>query len=395
VKIAHGQRLKGTLLAAPVSLALIALFPQDRWLFMLSLAAWLALCAYRMSAGRGAYFWFCAGFVTAVITSNGGPDPVNAFALAINRTLETALGIACYALVFSLLWPVHKVDEEPAQPSAAAEQQVFPDLDRLQQALRVFITYCAGFLLVIYVPGLPGSYGFLGMLAPFAILLANTPYMPARMLMMPVVITILLVSPVYMVLMPLLDGFSQLALVIFAVTFLISYALHQPQQQLARTFGLAFFAVVTGISNDQTYSFLSVANTALMFGLVLLLLTLTASLPVSNQPEKVFLRLVGRFVRSATYLARVPGSVNTPFGRYLHAWHGYETRTIPGKLQAWRGRIPPGIAEQQSAEFDGLLTHIAATSERLQAEPGAHAALDDLRAGYATMDFSTYRQARF
>ena len=392
-----GQRLRGTLLAVPVSLTLIALFPQDRWLFMLSLAAWLAFCAYRMSAGRNAYLWFCAGFVTAIIASSGGPDPVNAFSLAVIRTLETTLGIVCYALVFSLLWPVQAAAEEPAKKSSAATGQVFPDIDRLQQALRVFITYCTGFLLVIYVPGFPGGYGFLGMLAPFTILLANQPDLPPQMLLKPVVLSILLAVPVYMGVMPLLEGFTQLALVIFAATFLISFFLHQPQQQLGRTFGLAFFAVVTGISNEQTYSFLAVANTALMFALVLLLLTLTASLPVSTQPEKAFLRLVQRFMRSASFLAQDPGTGSNPLGRYMRAYHRYEIQTLPAKLNTWLGRIPEGIAAPLAAEIDVLMQHIAATSEKLlqDSDQPVQASLDKLEASYATMNLSIFRQARF
>ncbi len=392
-----GQRLWGTLLAVPVSLAFIALFAQERWLFMLSLASWLGFCAYRMSSGRGAYLWFCAGFVTAVITSNGGPDPVNAFSIAVIRTLETCLGIACYALVFSLLWPVRAGDKEPAQQSPAAAQQVFPDLDRLQQATRVFLTYCTGFLLVVYIPDFPGGFGFMGMLAPFAILLCNQPYLPAKKLLKPVAFSILLVVPVYMLVMPLLDGFTQLAPVIFAFTFLISFYFHQPQQQLARTFGLAFFAVVTGISNDQTYSFLAVANTGLMFGLVILLLTLTNYLPVSTQPEKTFLRLVQRFFHSATFLAQVSGTSGNPLSRYINAYHRYEIQSIPGKLDAWRARIPAQVAAPLSAEIDVLLEHIAATSEKLlkNSDQAAQTALDKLRAKYATMDLSIFRQARF
>jgi uncharacterized membrane protein YccC len=62
------RRIAGTLLGAMAGLLYLGLFPQDRWLFMLSLAAWLAFCTYMMSAGRNAYLWFCAGFVTAIIT---------------------------------------------------------------------------------------------------------------------------------------------------------------------------------------------------------------------------------------------------------------------------------------------------------------------------------------
>lgn len=88
----------------------------------------------------------------------------------------------------------------------------------------------------------------------------------------PVALAILLSAPVYFFVLPTLDGFAQLGAIIFAVTFVICYQFHEPKDGMKKTIGLAFFAVVLGISNEQTYSFLSVANTALMFGLLLLLL---------------------------------------------------------------------------------------------------------------------------
>ncbi len=262
-----GQRLWGTLLAIVVALSLIALFPQDRWLFMGAQAAWLAFCAYMMSGGRKAYLWFCAGFVSAIITSNGGPDPVSAFSVATMRTLETSLGIISFALVFSLLWPSRQdatVGVETADPPAV------PQVDRLNQAFRVFAAYCVAFLLVIYVPGLPGGYSFLGIIAPFAINLANMPQLPAGKLVMPFALCILLASPVYMFVMPVLSGFTQLGVVIFIVCFTISYLLHRPEQALARTLGLALFAVVTGISNEQGYSFVTLTTITLMMYMTLL-----------------------------------------------------------------------------------------------------------------------------
>jgi hypothetical protein len=272
------QRLRGTLMATVVGLGLIALFPQDRWPFMLAQASWLAYCTYRMTGGKNAYLWFCAGFVTAIITSNGGPDPTNAFSLATIRVLETSLGIICFALVFSLVWPVRTDQNLPGEMPEPPPS--IPGVNRLNQASQVFIAYCVAFLLVIYVPGFPGSYGFLGMLAPFAIILATTPQLPAAKLMKPVGLSILFAAPIYMFLMPLLSGFTELAIVIFLTCFTICYALHTPEQGLARTFGLAFFAVVTGISNEQTYSFLALANTALMFSLVLLMMHLCTSVTV-------------------------------------------------------------------------------------------------------------------
>ena len=280
-----GERLWGTLLAMGVALTLIALFPQQRWWFMLAQAAWLAFCAYQMTSGRKAYLWFCAGFVTSIITSNGGPDPVSAFDIAMTRTLETSLGIVCFGLVFALLWP-RRADVD----TAAAEAPPLPaQVVRWNAATQVFLAYCTAFLLVIYVPGLPGGYGLLGMLAPFALILSTSPVLSPDKLVLPVALSILAATPVYLLLMPLLDGFGQLALIIFAYCFIVSWSLHKPEQALGRTLGLAFFAVVTGISNEQVYSFLALANTVMMFSLVMLILFFAGSLNVFRARDDVML----------------------------------------------------------------------------------------------------------
>ncbi|MBA7694511.1 hypothetical protein ES703_103122 [subsurface metagenome] len=52
------------------------------------------------------------------------------------------------------------------------------------------------------------------------------------------------------------------------------------------------FVTIASISNEQTYSFLKVANTALMFPLMFLLMAITANVPFSLRPERVFLRLL-------------------------------------------------------------------------------------------------------
>ncbi len=277
-----GQRLVGSLLAAIVALLLVAAFSQDRWWFMLCQASWLAFCAYRMSSGGRAYLWFCAGFVSAIITANGGPDAVDVFSVATIRTLETCLGIMCYTVVFVLLWPVRAQAGAPA-----ADAPNVPRVERLNQAARVFLAYCGGFLLVIYVPDFPGNYGFLGMLAPFAILLANSPQVQPGKLLQQVLLSVLCVSPVYVFLMPLLSGFAQLAAVIFLVCFAISYVLHRPEQAMGRTLGLAFFAVVTGISNEQSYGFVPLANTVIMFLLLLLVIYMCSGIRVFEVSDRL------------------------------------------------------------------------------------------------------------
>jgi uncharacterized membrane protein YccC len=100
-----GLRMLGTLLAAVVALTLLALFPQDRWGFLVALSLYLGFCTYMLSGPKRSYFWFCAGFVCLIIMVDGASSPANAFETAVVRTQETGLGIALYSVIAALLWP--------------------------------------------------------------------------------------------------------------------------------------------------------------------------------------------------------------------------------------------------------------------------------------------------
>ncbi len=98
------MRMVGAFAAGAASLTLIALFPQERWWFMLGLSLYVGGCTYMMSAAKYQYFWFSAGYVCIIVALEAGPSPVRAFDLAILRIQETALGVLVYSIITALLW---------------------------------------------------------------------------------------------------------------------------------------------------------------------------------------------------------------------------------------------------------------------------------------------------
>jgi hypothetical protein len=270
------QRLLGTVAAAVVALTILALSMQDRWLFILLLAGWVACATYMASGQRDQYFWFVAGFVTAIICMDAGPSSAGAFEVAILRTQQTALGIVVYSVVAALVWPVRKQPQDTGQDSVASGQATgFPDPQRLRAALKMMMLLWAGYLAVVYIPDLPGGGGFLAMLTPIGMTLCNTPQLRPQMLVAPAATSIIFAGVVYVLLLPKLSAFTELAPVLFSVTFAICYLFYQPQQMLGRAFGLAIFVVVTSIQNEQSYNFLSVVTTSLMFANLILLLAMS------------------------------------------------------------------------------------------------------------------------
>jgi uncharacterized membrane protein YccC len=100
------QRLLGTLVGLFLAFAVLSLFVQDRWLFLLALSLWTAFCTYMSMISARSYFWYVAGFSLALLTISGGGMPVETFEVVVLRAQQTLLGVVSFTLVAVLLLPV-------------------------------------------------------------------------------------------------------------------------------------------------------------------------------------------------------------------------------------------------------------------------------------------------
>ena len=98
-------RLIGTVLGAAIGLTLIALFAQDRLLYLLSASAVVTCLLYLASVYRGDGTIFTLAAVVTLLVFNGG-QVENAFQYGIDRAFMTVFGVALYTLVGSTLWPL-------------------------------------------------------------------------------------------------------------------------------------------------------------------------------------------------------------------------------------------------------------------------------------------------
>lgn len=98
-------RLSGTLLGGLAAFTLIALFPQDRWLFLICMTVFIGFCTFMMYGTSRSYFWQVAGLSVPLLALAGGANAPNDFQTVILRTEETTLGILSYSLVWLLIWP--------------------------------------------------------------------------------------------------------------------------------------------------------------------------------------------------------------------------------------------------------------------------------------------------
>ena len=264
----------------------------------------------------------------------------------------------------------------PGMASASAEAPraaavLLPDLDRLANVVRYILIIWLAWLALIYVNDIPGGAGLVSFAGALGIAIANMPQLPVSKLFVPAASSVLFAAVVYIFVMPQLSSFMALGPLIFAATFVICYLYADPRQMLGRALGLAMFVVIASITNEQTYNFLSVANTAMMFPLIFLILAITAYIPVSPRPERAFLRLIGRYFRSSEYLMSTmrsnPAHAATPLGRWKKAFHEREVATLPAKLGSWAPHLDNwALSGTSAAQVQTLVTRLQSLSYRMQ-----------------------------
>jgi hypothetical protein len=103
------MRTLGTVAGAVIGLSLIALFPQDRLLYLAAISIVVTVLLYLYNAYQSDSTVFMLTMVVTLMVFNGG-DADGAFIYGIDRTLLTAFGVMTYSLVGSFLWPVKTAD---------------------------------------------------------------------------------------------------------------------------------------------------------------------------------------------------------------------------------------------------------------------------------------------
>lgn len=101
-------RIIGTMVGLTVTVTLIALFNQERVLFLLFLSVWLGFCVAGSARFRDFRGYACvlAGYTAVMIGVPATLQPDNAFMNALWRVIEIVVGILCAGLVSGLILPL-------------------------------------------------------------------------------------------------------------------------------------------------------------------------------------------------------------------------------------------------------------------------------------------------
>jgi len=100
-------RVIGTLIGAAIALLFVALFAQERVLFLGALALWIGLCAFGSQYARNfvAYSFVLSGYTVAIVGIPGALDAGNAYYIATGRVTEVCLGIIVAATINHVILP--------------------------------------------------------------------------------------------------------------------------------------------------------------------------------------------------------------------------------------------------------------------------------------------------
>ena len=256
------------------------------------------------------------------------------------------------------------------------------DPDRFLAVTRVMLIQWLSYLVLIYVPAIPGGVGVAILAGSMGIAAANAPQLSMFKLIAPGLVSTAFAGAIYLLVMPHLTTFVGLGAVIFAATWAICFLFAAPQQALGRALGLAMFAAVTSISNEQSYSFVSVATTALMLPIGFSIVAAASYVPLYLRPDRMTLRLLAQFFRSCAYAARAVLSEEptqaAEDGGWQQAFHVRELATIPAKIEAWKPWVVAQALPRTSpdqiqalADSSAFLSRAVSTLVERAAQPGS------------------------
>lgn len=100
-------RLMGTLVGIAVSFLLVAMFAQERVLFLLCMAAWIGICTAGSMVFRNhqSYGFVLAGYTLCIVGLPATINPAMTFSIGITRISEILIGLLCATIVSDLVFP--------------------------------------------------------------------------------------------------------------------------------------------------------------------------------------------------------------------------------------------------------------------------------------------------
>jgi len=292
-------RVLGTFLGAVIGMVLIALFPQERMVYLFILSVLVSLVLYVARAYRGDKTIFLLTAMTMMMMFDGG-EVDDIFLTAINKTLMTIIGILIYTFVSVYIFPYSTTRNTQQEEEENRFAFIWFDTEDIKGALVAFFIFWLSSFMWIYFE-IPNGF--------FVVILATslslfTVYSVASGFALSILYTFSFVVATisYVFILPNLEGWWSLSLFLFVYSFIGFYFIN-PQISVFYLLGMSTFM----IQNEMYYDFGLFLFVLLIFYLFLFVLLVFDYFPFNQKSEHMFVQLQKRFIH---LLEHNPNSVH-------------------------------------------------------------------------------------
>jgi len=375
-------RIVGTLLGAVIGMALIAWIPQDRMLYLAILSLCILFFMYLTFAYRGDTTIFFLTALTMMMVFDGG-EVDGIFLYGTERTFMTMFGVVIFTLVGLLLWPQKRKEGKFLVKMPSLEFH-WLDPESFQKAFTSFLVFWGSTLLWIFLNP-PGGFLIVSLATSLTLVTALSPVKPS-MLIFAFTVGFVFAIFAYVFILPNIHHGWSLALFLFGYAF-FGYYVFKPMLALFYLLGLP----IMNIQNVMFFHFGLFLNTLFIFYLFLFVLLFFYYIPFPTQPERMFLRLLGRFRRMIGWMEEERGSFKK---RYAEK---YLMPTVK-KMQVWASQIDyryfAGIdAEALKGFLEACEAYVQALLEK--ESEAVERAKERYMETMKTIDFDILKESRF
>jgi len=277
-------RVIGTYIGAVVGITLIALFPQDRFLYLIVLSILVTIVLYFARAYRGDKTIFLLTAMTMMIVFDGGKvDDI--FLYATQKTILTVIGIVIYTFVSVYVIKL----KESKNDDKNIFKFVWFDIEDMKGA---FISFLVFWFSVYLWMDFEIVYGYYIIILATSLSLYTT-YSVAKGSTLLIVYTFSFIFAIfsYIFILPNIHGWWSLSVFLFLYSFVGFYFINQ-KITLFYLLGMATFL----IENEMDFNFAIFLYVLAIFYLFLFVLLIFDFFPFNQSSEHMFLKLKDRFL---------------------------------------------------------------------------------------------------
>ena len=373
-------RVIGTIIGAILGLTLIALFPQERFIYLISMSLLLSLFTYLYYAYQGDSTIFMLSAI--MIMSLALYEPQEAFLYGVEKTYMTLFGILIYTVVGIFLWPI-KAAKETINDAPKGRMFIWLDPENIKATIQLSAIFWASVAFWIYFNP-PGGFLIVMLATMLGLLTTFSPIKPSILVLL-FSFGFIFAAAMYVFVVPYIIYDWQLALFIFTYTFIAFYLINQ---KLTIFFLLGMFVI--NLQNEMYYNFALFLSTLLAFYIFLIILMIFHNFPFSTRAEHLFSTLKERFFKHANAIERLEKKEQLSWIESRQLMHHKEhLRISTDKMLFWGDKIDTNYFHRNKKE------HILAFSTACKAYQEREKRLKNCYNAMEQIDWKNLKVNRF